>query len=88
MLCRREAEWTEISEKEYGHLCRSVSFEETSLYAGYTRMDGDEFGPGKLIETVWKLPDGKLLQHQDADEQNGGRRYWRGTPILEDENDQ
>lgn len=79
MICIYEADWKEIDDLEFDRL-RSMRGECNPVIAGYTRVDGDQFGPGRMVETVWAIPDGRWIQCSDADAQNGGHRHWVGIP--------
>ena len=46
--------------------------EALHVMSSYTRIDGDEWGTGRLIETTWGAPD-PVVHHEDRD---GVHSYW------------
>lgn len=54
------AELVPCTRESYGAVVKGLrgdrDFNETfTVLSGYTRVDGDEFGPGRCVETVWGL---------------------------------
>lgn len=58
-----------------------------SVYSSYTRMDGDEFRPGCVIETVWGFRDKDVAVmgteiRGETYETRETLRYWVNEEIL------
>lgn len=54
------AELVPCTRESYGAVIKALrgdrDFMETfTVISGYTRVDGDQYGPGRCIETVWGL---------------------------------